>query len=138
MLLKEIKQELSPDQLNALRKQVVKNIKDFCHKSFEKPVDISGKIDHIFTRHHTNDQIEFDLWLHETYVYLDNFYLDESLKDKGLGTSFVECIVASLPEHLTIKVKDHTKVSDGKASLSSTFWDKMKARHNDRKWIIVR
>lgn len=138
MLLCELKQELSPDQLSELRKQLVKNIKDFCKSTFDKPVDISGKGDHVFARHHTNDQIEFDIWLHETYIYLDNFYLDASNKNQGIGTSFVETIIASLPDHLTVKVKDHTVVTDGKASLSSTFWDKMKARHNDRKWVIVR
>lgn len=138
MLLCELKQELTPDQIAALRKQVVKNIKDFCKDTFEKPVDISGKGDHVFTRHHTNEQIEFDIWLHDSYVYLDNFYLDAAMKNHGIGTAFVEMFVASLPEHLTIKVKDHTRVEDGKASLSSTFWDKMKARHTAHKWIIVR
>lgn len=137
MLLCEL-QDLTPDEINVLRKQLAKNIKDFCQKTFHKPVDVAAKGDHIFTRHHTNDQIEFDIWLHESYVYLDNFYLDETLKNSGIGTGFVECLVASLPDHLIVKVKDHTKVRDGKASLSDTFWEKMKARHDDRKWIIVR
>jgi hypothetical protein len=137
MLLCEL-QDLTPDQLNALRKQLVKNIKSFCQKTFDKPVELTAKGDHVFTRHHTNDQIEFDIWLHEDYIYLDNFYLDESMKNLGIGTGFVECVVASLPDHLTVKVKDHTRVDDGKASLSNTFWNKMKARHDDRKWIIVR
>lgn len=137
MLLEELV-DLSPDQLNALRKQLVKNIKDFCQKTFDNPVEVSGKGDHVFTKHHTNKQIEFDLWLHETYIYLDNFYLDDDLKDKGIGTGFVEMIVASLPEHLTIKVKDHAQDSGDKVSLSHTFWNKMKARHDDRKWIFVR
>ena len=137
MLLCEL-QDLSPDEMSALRKQLVKNIKAFCQKTFDKPVDISAKGDHVFTKHHTNKQIEFDLWVHEDYIFLDNFYLDESIKNQGIGTGFVECVVASLPDKLTIKVKDHTGRETEKVSMSDTFWDKMKARHDDRKWIIVR
>lgn len=138
MLLCEIKTELSPDQMNELRRNLVKNIKEFCKSTFDKPVDITGKTDHISARHHTNEQIEFDIWLHDTYVFFDNFYLDSSLKNQGLGTQFVETLVASLPEHLTIKVRDHSHSAGDKTSLSHTFWDKMKARHTDRKWILVR
>jgi hypothetical protein len=137
MLLCEIK-DLTVTEVNELRKQLVKNLRDFCKKTFDKPVDLSMKNEHLYVKHHDNGQIEFDIWVHSDYVYLDNFYLDDTLKAHGIGTKFVETLVASLPESMTIKVRDHSGVDEDKISMSDTFWSKMKARHDDRKWIIVK
>jgi hypothetical protein len=137
MLLREIK-ELSSDQIAELRKQLLKNLKAFCKSTFHKPVDVVCKNEHIYAKHHTNEQIEFDLWLHTDSVFLDNFFLDESLKNHGFGTQFVEVLVASLPDEMSIKVRDHSAVGGDIVGMSDTFWMKMKAKHDDRQWIIVR
>lgn len=136
MLLREIK-ELTSDQIAELRKQMLKNLKDFCKKSFDKPVDLGGKGEHIYAKHHTNEQIEFDLWLHADGIYLDNFYLDDALKNHGLGTKFVETMVATLPDSMAIKVRDHKAPGGDVVSMSDTFWMKMKAKHDTHKWVIV-
>jgi hypothetical protein len=136
MLLLELK-DLSSDEIGALRRQLLKNLKDFCKQAFEKPVDINSKNEHIYAKHHTNDQIEFDLWIHPDFIFLDNFYLDDSLKNNGLGTRFVETLVATLPNAMTIKVRDHRGPETDMVSMSDTFWAKMKAKHDDHKWIIT-
>lgn len=136
MLLREIK-ELTSDQIAELRKQMLKNLKDFCKTSFDKPVDLNGKGEHIYAKHHTNKQLEFDMWIHSDYIFLDNFYLDDSLKNHGLGTKFVETMVATIPDAMAIKVRDHSGPETDMVSMSNTFWAKMKARHTDHKWTIT-
>jgi len=136
MLLQEIK-DLSTAQIAELRKQMLKNLRDFCQKSFQKPVDLNSKGEHIYAKHHTNEQIEFDLWIHSDFIFLDNFYLDDSLKNHGLGTRFVETLVATLPDTMTIKVRDHDGPETDMVSMSNTFWAKMKAKHDSHKWIIT-
>jgi len=136
MLLQEIK-DLSTAQLAELRKQMLKNLRDFCQKSLHKPVDLNAKGEHIYAKHHTNEQIEFDLWIHPDYIFLDNFYLDDSLKNHGIGTRFVETLVATIPDTMTIKVRDHDGPETDMVSMSNTFWAKMKAKHDSHKWIIT-
>lgn len=136
MLLKEIK-ELSSVQIAELRKQMMKNLRDFCKNSFDKPIDVTAKNEHIYAKHHTNEQIEFDLWIHADYIFLDNFYLDDSLKNHGLGTKFVETLVATLPDAMVIKVRDHRGPETDMISMSDTFWSKMKAKYDTHKWIIT-
>lgn len=42
-----------------------------------------------------------------------------------------------LPEQMMIKVRDHRGPETDMISMSDTFWAKMKAKYDERKWVIV-